>query len=227
MAVRWIEASALTHPTYPDADSAALSASWILYKLSGEKYPGISTSTDWYVANIEASHVSPYSAAAGHVNMYEAHDHTSPRLRLRSRPVQRIDSVAVGQSPLGPDDIFLVNKAFVSRRGGKVWNFQEGVTVTYVHGVEPPEPGVRAAQRLADEIVLSVKDPDACSLPDRVTSVSRQGVSYTVLDAQDFLQDGRTGIYEIDLFLKTANPIGARKRPKVLSPDIPSGHRRS
>ena len=60
-----------------------------------------------------------------------------------------------------------------------------------------------------------------CSLPERVTSVSRQGMSWTLLDPQDFLESGRTGIYEIDLMLASLNPARALARPRVFSPDLP------
>ena len=60
-----------------------------------------------------------------------------------------------------------------------------------------------------------------CELPQRVTSVSRQGVSYTILDNQEFIDELRTGLYEIDLFLKVVNPDNARRKSKVFSVDTP------
>ena len=45
-------------------------------------------------------------------------------------------------------------------------------------------------------------------------------MSFTLLDPQDFLDKGRTGIYEIDLMLSALNPAGALKRARVFSPDI-------
>ena len=61
---------------------------------------------------------------------------------------------------------------------------------------------------------------DECVLPQRVTPISRQGVSWTLLDPQDFLDNGRTGIYHVDLFLRTVNPDRARLRSRVFSPDL-------
>jgi hypothetical protein len=81
--------------------------------------------------------------------------------------------------------------------------------------------GKVAAKRLAQEFIRLWTGDDDCALPRRVTSVSRQGVNYTILDQQDFIAELRTGIYEIDLFLKTNNPHGAKKRSRVFSPDIP------
>ena len=44
----------------------------------------------------------------------------------------------------------------------------------------------------------------ACSLPERVTSVTRQGVSWTLLDPQDFLAQGMTGVARLDQWLSVA-----------------------
>jgi hypothetical protein len=72
---------------------------------------------------------------------------------------------------------------------------------------------------LAIELVKSYEGDETCALPQRVTSVARQGVSYTVLDDQDFIDNMRTGLYAVDLFLKASNPDKARARARVFSPD--------
>lgn len=41
----------------------------------------------------------------------------------------------------------------------------------------------------------------ACALPERITSVSRQGVSWTVLDPQEYLSRGFTGMSRVDNWL--------------------------
>lgn len=226
MSVRWISASDLSQPNNPDADSAALAASWVLYKLSGEKYPGIKTSTDWYGVDPERVYISPDPTMVSRpFTIYEVDDARSKILRLRSTPVHSIDQVSTPDGIMDPTEYVIGNKAFILRTDGLVWDLSRGVTVSYTHGVLPPEAGIRAAQRLADELVLSIADPANCALPDRVTSVSRQGIEYTILDPQNFINEGRTGIYEIDMFLHAANPTKARKRPRVFSPDLPSGRR--
>ena len=58
-----------------------------------------------------------------------------------------------------------------------------------------------------------------------MTSVVRQGVSYTVLDNQDFIDELKTGIYAVDLFLRVANPDRARARARVFSPDVARARR--
>jgi hypothetical protein len=50
-------------------------------------------------------------------------------------------------------------------------------------------------------------------------------VSYTILDQQDFIDELKTGMYVVDLFLKSVNPDKARAKAKVFSPDTPRARR--
>lgn len=84
-----------------------------------------------------------------------------------------------------------------------------------------------AARKLAIEFARLWSGDENCELPQRVTSVSRQGVSYTILDNQEFIDELRTGLYEIDLFLKVVNPDNARRKSKVFSVDNPRARRYS
>jgi hypothetical protein len=93
--------------------------------------------------------------------------------------------------------------------------------VAYLYGSMPPTAGRRAARNLAEQLMLGWRGDEDCALPQRITSISREGVSFTLLDSQDFLNDLRTGLYTVDLFLKTVNSAGARAPAKVFSPDAP------
>lgn len=93
------------------------------------------------------------------------------------------------------------------------------VWVTYEFGSQPPPAVCRAVDVLSEEIRLA-HNGEACRLPERVTSVSRQGVSWTLLDPQDFLTEGRTGIYEVDLVLSMyTGPNRVQARARVWTPD--------
>jgi hypothetical protein len=61
---------------------------------------------------------------------------------------------------------------------------------------------------LAEEYLKAYQGKSG-ALPERVTSVSRQGASWTILDPQDFLKDGLTGIGPIDQWLAQ---VGLRSR---------------
>jgi hypothetical protein len=106
---------------------------------------------------------------------------------------------------------------------------EEGTfSVTFVFGTAPPASGVQAAASLAAEFaLLRATDEDAreTRLPARVRTLVRQGESITLLDAQDVLDKGRTGIPEVDLFLKSVNGAGLARRSRVWSPDLGSARR--
>ena len=107
---------------------------------------------------------------------------------------------------------------------GANWS-ASNIEVTYAYGTEPPTAGKNADRIRATELVKLYENDDSCALPQRVTSISRQGVSYTLLDNQDFIDELRTGLYAVDLFLKTTNPDRARNRARVFSPDQPRARR--
>lgn len=90
------------------------------------------------------------------------------------------------------------------------------VTVTY--GREVPELVKLATATLACELIKDcVGKP--CDLPKRVTSISRQGVTMALLDPQDFLDKGRTGIWIVDQAIATYNPNKLNRPAAVYSVD--------
>ena len=98
--------------------------------------------------------------------------------------------------------------------------------IVYVTEADVPEMGKRAAAELACEMAKACSTTAGeCRLPKRVTNLTRQGVTMTLLDPQDFLDNGRTGLYLADLFLVAVNPNGLRAPPRVISPDL-TPHRR-
>jgi hypothetical protein len=100
------------------------------------------------------------------------------------------------------------------------------VEVEYTYGNStPPKIALDAAEVLSQELIKACDCDDSCRLPSRVTSVSRQGVSWTLIDPEDLLKDGRIGIYEIDLALHALNPSRAKARAGVRSANHPPAER--
>lgn len=207
------------------AYDACKSASYILWVLSGRKYKGFSEITERYD-----------DAAEGFVFLQPSIDvYASDRLprkeifgrlsqtqfRLRNYPVKSITSVTTKSGTvLDPSKYELLNGSILSFHGP----MSDGLTVKYVHGKNPPWAGRMAAKKLAMEFTKGWEgDPD-CVLPERVTSINREGISYTILDNQAFLDDLKTGIYDIDLFLKAVNPDKARRPSKVFTPEGRKGY---
>jgi hypothetical protein len=120
----------------------------------------------------------------------------------------------------------LVDHSTIHIKAGTPWT-PCNTEVTYSYGTPVPLAGKMAARKLAIEFARLWSGDENCELPQRVTSVSRQGVSYTILDNQEFIDELRTGLYEIDLFLKVTNPDNARRKSKVFSVDTPRARRYS
>lgn len=217
MATLWISASDTIDPTGPYTESAVQFASFILYKLSAEKYTGLTTVTEVYTTDaITSTNSSPY-LLSGDIYNLPRYTEGHRNLRLRNSPVRSVASVSYRGHVLDPSEYSLRNSSYLVRKNSLPWVLDplNEIEITYTYGTPPPAAGKRAAIRLANELILSDMGSPNCSLPERISSVSRQGVSYTVMDPQEFIANGKVGIYEIDLFLASVNPTKAKKRPKV------------
>lgn len=225
------------------AYEAAKAASYLMWSLSGRKYSGVTTVTERYVCATLSYRYGPsvrnnkaelvlgdiYNIPYTDMDSYTAvtTDGLSPqsRLRLRGRPVTKIHTIR-NRSGVVVDEssYYLVDHSTVQATAGSRWTPCD-VEVTYTYGVDPPTLGKLAARTLAFEFCKLWNGDDDCMLPQRVTSVSRQGVSYTILDSQEFIDDLRTGLYVVDMFLKSVNPDKARAKARVFTPDVPRGRR--
>lgn len=232
MAVRWLEPEDTIDPNGPDTMACIERACWILYKLTAEKYPGILRTTDCY--NLENENSVTVTPAVMNGNMYNVFGKTgvifennNRRLRLRHSPVLKIYSITQNGSVLPSASYQIRNNAYITKADLSPWILQTNsdLCVDYNFGSKPPLAGKYAAIRLTNEFLLAIQDPDSCALPERVRSISRQGISIDMLDPQDFITEGKTGIYEIDMFIRAANPSQSKKRPKIYSPDRPRGEK--
>jgi hypothetical protein len=91
--------------------------------------------------------------------------------------------------------------------------------VTYEFGTPPPPGGRMAASVLACQIALNRCGGDGCVLPQRLQSITREGVSLAFADPLDFLTRGEVGIYEVDLWLNSVNPNKIMRRAAVYRAD--------
>lgn len=226
MATLWVDPEDTIDPSGAHTLRCIEAASWLLYKLTAEKYPGTQTVTEAYSDEIRGSiPVSP-TIIQGKIFNVTSSDYNR-KLLLRHQPVLRINSISVNNTVLNPASYQLRNNAFIVRTDKTSWNLSPltELIINYDYGLNPPSAGKNAALILANEFIRYHTFPSQCSLPERVTSVSRQNVSFSVLDPHTFLNEGKVGIYLVDSFITTANPSRAKKRPKVYSPDRPNGER--
>ena len=218
-------------------------ATQLLWAMSGRKFNGITTVTERYVCASRAYRLGassrnytpelvggdvyniPFDEFDDYAEITTDGMSPSTRLRLRGRPVVRIHSIRDRAGKIvDPANYYLVDHSTIQAKAGTAWA-PCNIEVTYSYGAPPPASGKAAARVLAKEFIKLWTGDDECMLPQRVTSVSRQGVNYTILDNQDFIQEMRTGLYVVDLFLKSTNPDGARTKARVFSPDVPRARR--
>jgi len=113
---------------------------------------------------------------------------------------------AVDSSPyVGPPD------------GSKVGTWQ----IEYTYGRGPEKDGKIACARFACEIAKFLCNSDDCQLPQRVKNVVREGVTMDFMDPLTFLDDGKTGVYETDLWLQSVNPDRLQRRATIRRLDAP------
>lgn len=221
------------------AYEACKTASYLLWGMSGRKYTGLTTTTERYICAKRAYRLGASSQNYGAVliggdvynvpvNDFDNYaelvaDGLSPesRIRLRGRNVQKIITVRNRAGTILPESsYYLVDHSVLQATAGVPWT-PCNVEITYTYGNKVPTAGKMAARTLAIEFAKLWSGDDEVNLPSRVTTVARQGVTFTLLDSQDFIDEVRTGVYAIDLFLKTVNPDGARRRARVFTTDVP------
>lgn len=222
----------LGNPGSPSAEMAVDYATYVLYRLTGEKYPGVSRTIESYIHNVDGLYTEMLNRPTPGRYVQVPTTISQPRrLYLRGTPVHEVLNVYSGNEILPETSYALVNKRFLLLHGGSYWNYgcnDGGVTVEYTYGMMPPKAGIMACTTLANELMLLLDGvgPDKCRIPERVRSVSREGISFDMIDPQEFLDDGRTGIWEVDLFIRTANPARAKKQPRIVSPSDTRRYRR-
>jgi hypothetical protein len=169
-------------------------ATSILYTLSGRRFPGEST--------VNSTHEID---RRGYIKLNDWQP-------VRGVSAATIDGVLVpfSLSPAGTYVVFALDYA------------RKLVTLTLQVGQNPPASGRDAAAALAAEMLRG--DPRYAALgqlddirpASRITSIARQGVSYSFADPGGLAEKNLTGVYEVDLFLRAANPNGMRHQPKVV-----------
>lgn len=243
----WVEVEELGEFAESDyAYEAVKTASNVLWALSGRKFSGITKVTERYVSAYDpylrggASRMTytpqlingqVENVATGGFGRYSNRDFLGDgtngltRVRLRGRKVVEVHNMRDSDGGIiDPGTYFLGDHSTIYGTPNANWS-STYVEVTYTYGSPPPTSGRAAARLLATELVKSYEGDESANLPQRVTSIVRQGVTYTVLDQQDFIDELRTGIYAVDLFLKSVNPDKARARSRVFSPDTARARR--
>lgn len=143
--------------------------------------------------------------------------------------VREISEVKIDGVVIDPSGYFVERGRYLIRRSPDRWpscqtmdlpDTEPGTfSVTYSYGKAPPVAGQLAAAALACETIQACTPGVECALPQGVTRVTRQGITY---ERTFFVRnrDGvwATGIGAVDIFLNAFNSNGLRRRAVFWSP---------
>lgn len=144
-------------------------------------------------------------------------------------PVNSVTSVLVDNITLAASAYLVEQNNLIRVDGGQWYRFQDNSQpttevgtwqVTYVRGLTVPEGGEWAVGVLACELALRMLGNAKCRLPANTVTAARNGVTVS-LDAKQ-LQQGFTGIYEVDQWVRLVNPKLRPSESTVWSPDLDS-----
>lgn len=143
-------------------------------------------------------------------------DGTAP-LKLPG-PIDSVSEVKIDDTVLDPLAYYVNNGNLLVRADGSAWP-DCGLEITYDKGTPVPIGGQIATGVLAVELAKAACNDKSCQLPQRVQTITRQGVTIAMLDAFDDVDKGHTGIWIIDSWISSVTKPPARST--VLSPDKP------
>lgn len=152
-----------------------------------------------------------------------------PRCQVRLMgPVDSVTEVLIGGIAVDPDTYRVDDRHWLVRTAGECWptcadmDTDDGdnvFEVTYVRGTTPPPALLRAASTLACEWGKACIGAD-CRLSNRVTSIARQGINIEMASPEAFMEDGMTGIWEVDSVISALNPFRRKQRARIWSPEL-------
>lgn len=184
------------------AVSSVVNASWLLWMLSGQKLHTVGTRRDIF-----------QMVPGGRL-----------QIKLTMHPVTEILSInVVGQ--WDGEEVELTQYTDWALTGSTL-DFRGGMCTTdtmrieYSVGSNLPVSTDAAVLALAREYIAAATGTQ-CNLPDRVTSISRQGQTWTILDPGEFLKEGRTGVMAVDQWLIAVNPKHNAQEVRLFDPSLP------
>lgn len=216
----------------------------VLYRLSGERYPGLCTDVVRPCGQVAAGWRQRWASNGGTLTDWRWNrgwgrcghaadacgSSTLPRVPLGRYPVASIDAVWIDGDVLDPSAYAVEDRRYLVRVDGDGWPCCQRLDLDYLtaddtfavevtYGRAPDAAAVGALMTYAPEVILALCPGDTdCRLPARVQSITRQGITATIIDPLDFLDEGRTGIPVIDAWLKAVNPKGRRGVARVTAP---------
>lgn len=208
-------------------------ASDLLYELSGQRFPGVCEDVARPCAqpcggdgprfygnpvdlwsNGSVSMLG--SCGCGHHQTCGCN--TLSSLTLTGWPLLEVSEVTIDGDTVDPAAYEINDWSRLVRTDGDAWPAcSDDFAVTFLYGAAPPSAGVQAAAELGCQLALACAGSSDCRLPQRVQSITRQGVSMVLLDPFTFFDEGRTGLYLTDLFLAAYGPTAKKRWPAIIA----------
>lgn len=145
-------------------------------------------------------------------------------------PVEEVTEVLIDGVVLAASAWRVDNRQWLVRTDGLCWpqcqdynvDVPETGTlqVTYGRGEPVPQDILDITAILACEFAKSCGDlAGTCRLPGRLQTLSRQGVTVSMVDIEKSLKFGLTGLPDVDQVIMADNPFGHKQRPFFYSYD--------
>lgn len=146
-------------------------------------------------------------------------------------PVASVSQVRLNGVILSPTSYRVDNYKYLVRTDGGDWPVcqnqlgdpetdDDTFEVTYNIGVEVPDGGKLAAGVLACEMAKAACGSAKCQLPQRLQTITRQGVQTALLDSYATLyQFGTTGLWLVDNWVASIMASNRQVGMRVASPD--------
>lgn len=115
--------------------------------------------------------------------------------------------------------VYLVHPHFSYPPQHRKAHHMSNLTMKVTTGQPVPESLNIAAGVLALEIARALCKDSTCKLPQRIQTITREGVTVGFQDDFEGLEKGRTGIWLIDMAVASANQGAPKPPPSVLNPE--------
>lgn len=177
-------------------------ATLILYKLTGNRYPGTCDATRSFCPPTHACGCSSRCRCGpdSYINLGGEY------------PVASIVRVTVdGDDLIDGVDYRVDDWSRLVRLDSESWpsvtdlEDPEALEVHWTYGRTPPAGGSTMVGVLATELALACQPGSSCRLPQRTVSASAEGVVVTLIDPQRIIADGGTGLTEVDMWVHAVN----------------------
>ena len=152
-----------------------------------------------------------------------------PRCQIRLMgDVDSIVEVTIGGIAVDPSTYRVDDEHWLVRTNDECWpdcpdmNSDTGdnvLEVTYLRGLPVPPALARAASMVMCEWAKGCMGAD-CRLSNRVTSISRSGIDISMVSPSELLEEGYTGIQEVDSIIRAFNPYARKQRGRVYAPEL-------